>query len=164
MKQKKAVSKSVTFEYPCYMLPPFLQGVVSLKDYRDWLDHKANHLWVRDNKLKRPYAEENTKMVYKQSIHQAVLDGGEFDPYTGEKLNWGLISKKRTLKKEEFVNDYLHTYAMHPAVDHINPEEFGFEICSWISNESKSSMTPDEFVEFCQKVAAFRGQAKNSRW
>jgi hypothetical protein len=164
MKQKKAVSKSVTFEYPCYMLPPFLQGVVSLKDYRDWLDHKANHLWVRDNKLNRPCAKENPIRAYKQKIHQAVIDGGEFDPYTGEKINWELISKVKTLKREEYVNDFLNANAMLPAVDHINPEEFGFEICSWISNESKSCMTPEEFVGFCQKVVSFRGQVKNSRW
>ena len=152
MKRKKVVSKSVPLGYPCYMLPPFLKGVISLKDYRAWLEMKGQNLRLRDLKLKRPYAKVNSTMAYKQKIHQAVLDGGEFDPYTDEKINWGLISKEKTLKMVNFIDS---GYAMHPAVDHINPEEFGFEICSWISNESKSCMTSDQFVDFCRKVTRF---------
>ena len=116
---------------------------------------KGRNLRQRDLKLKRPYAKVNFDSAYKQKIHQAVLDGGEFDPYTGEKINWGLISKEKTLKKGNFIDS---GYAMRPAVDHINPEEFGFEICTWISNESKSCMTSDQFVDFCRKVVSFRGQ------
>jgi hypothetical protein len=96
----------------------------------------------------------NSTTAYKQKIHQAVLEGGEFDPYTDEKINWGLISKEKTLKMANFFDN---GYAMHPAVDHTDPEEFEFEICTWISNESKSCMTSDQFVDFCRKVVSFRG-------
>jgi hypothetical protein len=157
MKRKKVVSKTIRSEIFHYALPPFLLGVISQKDYCDWLQRKGHNLRQGDTKLKRPYAKENTVMVYKQKIHQAVLDGGEFDPYTGEKINWGLISKEKNLKKGDYIDNYLNRYAMYPAVDHIIPGEFEFEICSWISNESKSSMTPDEFVDFCRKVVSFRG-------
>jgi hypothetical protein len=152
MKRKKAVSKSVPVGFSHYPLPPFLQGVVSLKDYREWLDMKGHNLRLRDLKLKRPYAKVNPILAYKQKIHQAVLDGGQFDPYTGEKINWGLISREKTLNNVNFIDS---GYAMHPAVDHINPEEFGFEICTWISNESKTCMTSDQFVDFCRKVTRF---------
>jgi hypothetical protein len=159
MKRKKVVSKTIRPGIFHYALPPFLLGVISQKDYCDWLERKGHNLRQGDTKLKRPYAKENTVMVYKQKIHQAVLDGGEFDPYTGEKINWGLISKEKNLKKGDYIDNYLNRYAMYPAVDHIIPGEFEFEICSWISNESKSSMTPDEFVDFCRKVVSFRGPA-----
>jgi hypothetical protein len=154
MKRKKVVSKTVPLGYAWYTLPPFLQGVVSLKDYREWLDLRGRDQHQRDLKLKRSYAKTNSVMMYKQKIHQAVLDGGQFDPYTGEKINWGLISKEKTLKMANFIDN---GYAMHPAVDHTDPEEFGFEICTWISNESKSCMTSDQFVDFCRKVTRFRG-------
>jgi hypothetical protein len=160
MKRKKDVSKTLPPVIYQYAPPPFLQGVISQKDYCYWLHRECHTIRHRELKQKRPYAMENTETVYKQKIHQAVLDGGEFDPYTGEKLNWGLIVKAKTLKKDGYVNDYMNTYALLPAVDHIIPGEFEFEICSWISNESKSSMTPDEFVDFCRKVVNFRGQAE----
>ena len=159
MKRKKVVSKSVPVGFSHYPLPPFLMGAVSLKDYRKWLDMKGQNLRIRDLKLKRPYAKPNSVMMYKQKINQAVLDGGQFDPYTGEKINWGLISREKTLKKANFIDS---GYAMHPAVDHTDPEIFEFEICSWISNESKNCMTPDQFVDFCRKVIRFRGQSKKA--
>ncbi len=157
MKQKKVVLKidgAMTFQYP---LPPFLKGVVSQRGYCMWLMNKGENLRRRDIKLNRPYSKVNSETVYNQKVHQAVLDGGEFDPFTGEKLNWGLVSKERNMETESYTNDYLNTYALYPVVDHTNPEEFEFEICSLISNECKSSLTPDEFVDFCQRVVDFRG-------
>jgi hypothetical protein len=154
MKRKKVVSKTLRPRHPFYSLPPFLEGVISVTDYRHWLENRGTVLRQTDIKLKRPYAKLNSTMAYKQKIHQAVLDGGQFDPYTGEKINWGLISREKTLNNVNFIDS---GYAMHPAVDHINPEEFGFEICTWISNESKTCMTSDQFVDFCRKVTRFRG-------
>jgi hypothetical protein len=162
MKKKKGVSKTVFSGHPWYLLPPFLQGVISVKDYRHWLELKGHNLRRRDLNLKRLFAKENSFAVYKQKIHQAVLDGGGLDPFTGEKLDWGLVSKKNELKKDGYVNNYLNTYALYPAVDHIIPEEFEFEICSLISNQCKSSLTPEEFVGFCGRVVNFRGQAEKS--
>ena len=101
----------------------------------------------------------NLKGVYKQKIHQAVLAGGEFDPYTGEKLNWEGISPKDAVVYG-YVSDFLTKYAMLPAVDHISADKFEFEICAWIVNSSKTCMTPDEYVELCGKVTAYRQPAK----
>ncbi|MGB7569488.1 MAG: hypothetical protein WBM07_16620, partial [Chitinivibrionales bacterium] len=80
MKRKKVVSKTVPLGHTWYTLPPFLQGVVSLKDYRKWLDHRGMVLRQNDIKLKRPYAKLNSISAYKEDIHRAVLDGGQFDP------------------------------------------------------------------------------------
>jgi len=61
-----------------------------------WLMNKGENLRRRDIKHNRPYSKVNSETVYNQKVHQAVLDGGEFDPFTGEKLNWGLVSKEKT--------------------------------------------------------------------
>ncbi|MGB7569428.1 MAG: hypothetical protein WBM07_16315 [Chitinivibrionales bacterium] len=162
MKRKKVKSIPPVI-FNC-ALPPFLVGILSLKDYHYWLRQEAHHLRNSDLKLKRSYALENSLTAYKQKIHQGVLDGGEFDPYTGDKINWNLISKEKPHKKNDFIANYLNDHALQPAVDHINPEEFGFEICSWISNQSKSCMTSDQFVDFCRRVISFRDKAgKGSR-
>jgi hypothetical protein len=157
MKRKKVVLKTDPLKYPKYLLPPFLQGVISLADYRKWLEREGRQLNQGDIKLNRPYAKENSISAYKQKIHLAVLNGGEFDPYTGEKLRWDLITHKNAPASDGYINDYLNEFSLRPAVDHSNPKEFEFEICSWISNESKSSMVPDEFVDFCRRVVRFRG-------
>lgn len=39
----------------------------------------------------------------------------------------------------------------------------GFEICPWISNQSKSCMTSDQFVDFCRKVISFRDKGAPQR-
>ena len=44
--------------------------------------------------------------------HMAVIDGGQFDPYTGEKLDWSLISRQRSAIKYAYVNDFLDTFAL----------------------------------------------------
>jgi hypothetical protein len=154
VKPKKVVPHASKAFSP-YALPSFLQGIVTQTDYVRWLNQKCDSMRQRDLKLKRPYASENPRMAYKQKIHQAVLDNGQFDPYTGEKLDWKLISKQKSLKKYGYVNDFLNTFALLPAVDHIGSDTLEFEICSWIVNEAKSCMDPDEFVGLCKKVVDF---------
>ena len=141
-----------------YSLPSFLQGTVTQTDYIKWLNQKCDSMRQRDLKLKRPYAFVNSRMAYKQKIHQAVLDNGQFDPYTGEKLDWALISRQKSLKKCNYVNNFLNTFALLPAVDHIGSGKLEFEICSWLINEAKSCMDPDEFIGLCKKVVDFRGK------
>jgi hypothetical protein len=153
---KRQTRKPHFRENPAYAVPAFLQGIVTHTDYIKWLNQKCDSMRQRDLKLKRPWAKENSRMAYKQKIHGAVIDGGQFDPYTGEKLDWSLISRQRSAIKYAYVNDFLDTFALLPAVDHIGSDTLEFEICSWIVNEAKSCMDPDEFVGLCKKVVDYR--------
>jgi hypothetical protein len=49
-----------------------------------------------------------------------------------------------------------------PVVDHIDPEaaQIRFEICANQVNLCKSYLTPDEFVELCKKIKAYRKTMK----
>ena len=43
-----------------------------------------------------------------------------------------------------------------PTVDYITPDVLDFEICAWLTNDCKTDLSPDEFVEFCRKVVKYR--------
>lgn len=52
---------------------------------------------------------------------------------------------------------YKIKFAMLPFVDHVGDGtgKAGFKICSWRTNDSKSDMTMDEYVELCMKIVEF---------
>jgi hypothetical protein len=137
-----------------YPLPSFLKGKCSHTVYIKWLNNKADTILKRDKRRGKPYAETATESEYKRKIHQAVLDGGERDPYTGEALAWELISKWDSKVKQP--DGYKRTFALMPTVDHTNADRLEFEICSWQANDAKSDFTPEEFVAFCGKVTSYR--------
>jgi hypothetical protein len=134
-------------EYP---LPEFLLGRCTPHVYHKWLLNKADTLLKSDKKKKRPYALVATKAVYKKEIHEAVKRSLPYDPYTGENLEWELISQWDT--SHEQPEGYRKKFALMPTIDHINPAEFRFGICSWKSNVAKSDMTPDEFIRLCETI------------
>ena len=55
------------------------------------------------------------------------MDGGQYDPYTGELMNWKLISKWDTSHDQP--GGYKKQFALMPTVDHIDPDMMEFEIC-----------------------------------
>jgi hypothetical protein len=143
-----------------YPLPDFLRGVCSELEYHKWLDCKAKALHKRDLRLKRPYAQKLSVMAYKEKIHAAVLANDGTDPYTGDALRWDLIGKwndnnklfsRSGRKPGAFNKDFYFL----PVADHIDPDSADpqFQICSWIVNETKSVLTPGEYVALCRKVA-----------
>ena len=79
-----------------------------------------------------------TKAVYKGKIHNAVVESGERDPYTGQALDWALISKWDT--SHAHPEGYKRRFALMPTVDHITPAVLEFEICSWQINVARSSL------------------------
>jgi hypothetical protein len=143
-------------ELAAYPLPGFLEGRLSHSVYVKWLNNKADTLIKRDKKRGKPYAAVVTASVYKNKIHEAVMNGGEYDPYTGEALAWELISTWDTKKQQP--DGYKRKFSLMPTVDHVTEDSLQFEICSWRTNDSKSDLSPEEFVEFCGKVIKYRGK------
>jgi len=158
----KSLKQFFLKSYIKYPLPLFLQGRVSLAVYDKWLNERANTLHIRDLQKKRPYAVTATKGVYKEKIHAAVNAAGEFDPYTGDPLQWELIGTWDAKKAKERHDDYKSEFALMPTIDHIDPDFLEFEICSWLINDSKCGMNPKQFLELCQRIIAFRSERKKT--
>jgi hypothetical protein len=100
---------------------------------------------------------------YSQAIHNAVIETGLYDPYTGDELRWDLISTWNTSVHADS-GKYRKKYALMPTVDHIDPQAttLQLEICSWRANSCKSDLNPEEFVAFCEKVVE-HGKGKSGR-
>ena len=141
-----------------YFLPDFLQGRVELSVYRKWLIEHGCSLFIRDAKMKRPCAAGSNETIYTELIHAAVQRSGKSDPFTGQELAWEIINTWDT--KAPWAHDpaVMKKFAPLPTVDHKYPSAaaLDFEICSLAINESKSSLTPEEFVAQCGKIVEFR--------
>ncbi len=134
-----------------YELPAFLVGTVTQDHYDRWLQRKAVAHVRRDRKRGNPSA---MNAEYKVEIHRAVIDSKGKDCYTGEKLDWSLISKYDNKQSRSGGRLYKATFALLPTVDHVNdglgPADFN--ICSWRTNSAKNDLTLPEFLELCEKV------------
>ena len=94
----------------------------------------------------------------------AVLSSHGLDAYTGEKLNWTLISKYDNEMSKQLGRKYKHKFALLPTVDHVDDPRQGsgkFNICSWRTNDAKHDLGLDEFIELCEKVLAHRARKSN---
>jgi hypothetical protein len=69
-------------------MPPFLTGQVLPEAYSRWLARKATAHVRRDRARGRPASVAQ----YKDAIHEAVLVSRGCDAYTGEVLDWHLVS------------------------------------------------------------------------
>ncbi|SMN10522.1 hypothetical protein SPBRAN_615 [uncultured Candidatus Thioglobus sp.] len=134
-----------------YQLPDFLTDSHEQDHYDKWLQRKSQSHLKRDRKRGNKSA---TGKEYKEAIHKAVCDCGGFDAYTGEKLNWGLLSKWNNNEVQEGRREYRRKFALLPSVDHVGDGigQADFEICSWRTNDAKSDLSLDEFKELCRKV------------
>jgi len=136
-----------------YQRPEFLMTVVEQDIYEHWLYRKTKSLVARD---KRNGAQVSA-LVYRDAIHQAVLTSKGLDVYTGEKLDWTLISQYDNDKSKQFGRNYKHKFALLPTVDHIDDPRLGsanFTICAWRTNDAKHDLALEEFIALCEKVLA----------
>ncbi len=138
-----------------HSLPPFLDGVVSGDVYEKWLQRKTMAHVKRDRARGRPAV----RTLYKEAIHAAVLLSGGRDTYTGEELNWHLISTYRNEESKAGRHGYKAGFALLPTVDHIDSgaTESSFRICSWRTNDSKNDLTVEQFIQLCKTVVVFAG-------
>jgi hypothetical protein len=95
---------------------------------------------------------------YKAAIHEAVKNGGHRDFYTGEVLDWRLISTYRNAASIEGKSKYKKSLALLPTVDHTLDEngKLKFVICSWRMNDMKNDLSDGELYELCELVLRHR--------
>ncbi|MFA5939703.1 MAG: hypothetical protein WC809_10155 [Sinimarinibacterium sp.] len=138
-----------------YALPPFLISVVTQESYQRWLTRKAAAHVKRD----RARGHLCTGANYREAIHAAVLASDGTDAYTGELLDWRLISKYRNEESATGRHLYKAGFALLPTVDHVDAgaTEASFRICSWRTNDAKNDMPVDTFIELCRKVLVHAG-------
>lgn len=139
-----------------YSMPLFLEGVIEPEVYERWLGRKAAAHVRRDRKRAQ---SDVTTSIYKEAIHNAVLRSEGRDAYTGEKLNWKLISKYNNDDAKAGKHKYKSRFAMLPTVDHVSAgaTSASFHICSWRTNDAKSDLSLKKFIELCQKVLVHEG-------
>jgi hypothetical protein len=135
-----------------FPLPGFLAGSsVTQKSYDRWLQRKAKAHVGRDRKRGNGTA---TVAEYKAAIHQAVVDSDGRDFYTGEELDWSLLSTWDNDEAKAQRRAYKKLFALLPSVDHVGdglgPADF--VICSWRTNDAKNDLTLDELLELCQRI------------
>lgn len=145
-----------------YQLPSFLLGQVTQEVYERWLRRKAQAHVKRDRRRGNDIAIGE---VYRIAIHTAILESNGRDAYTGEELDWSLISKYDNDESQKNGRHYKHGFALLPTVDHVGdglgPADF--KICSWRTNDAKNDLETSEFLALCQTVLEHHGYVVTKR-
>jgi hypothetical protein len=138
-----------------HSMPLFLEGVIPPEAYERWLGRKAAAHVKRDRKRAQ---SDVTPSLYKETIHAAVLLSEGCDAYTGEPLDNNEDAKAGKHK-------YKSRFALLPTVDHVSAgaTEANSRICSWRTNDAKSDLSFEGFVELCQKVLTHVGYSVQKR-
>jgi hypothetical protein len=129
-------------------LPKFLVGKVEAATYERWLARKAAAHLKRDRK--RRY-EGISGASYRDEIHRAVIESEGRDFYTGEELDWSLLSQYSNQDSRIGGHAYKAKFALLPTVDHIESarKNSGFRICGWRTNDAKHDLSHQAFIELC---------------
>lgn len=146
-----------------YAMPPNLRGRCDPAMYERWLQRKAAAHVRRDRRRGNAVC---TIADYKAAIHNAVKDHGDHDFYTGEALNWRLISQWNNEASTVNGREYKQQFALLPTVDHLDDGKGApqFAICAWRTNDAKHDLRYDEFLTLCRVVIAWaRGHGPATR-
>ena len=132
-------------------LPAFLAGTVEPLVYEKWLARKAAAHLKRDRK--RGYVGISGSL-YRDEIHQAVLESEGRDYYTGEALDWSLLSTYSNEASCAGKHAYKARFALLPTLDHVESAQVrsGFRICGWRTNDAKHDLSHQEFIDLCELV------------
>lgn len=159
--KRKPVAKTAKGKYTA---PDYVLEAVEQALYVDWLHKKAVAHVLRDRKR---WKVEINISFYKQAIHEAVINGDGFDPYTGEKLDWHLIGQYDNDSAKGVGSSYKRKFRMLPTLDHLehaHSKKPKFQICSWEVNDAKSDLTHDEFIQLCGRIWSIaKGSRKGSK-
>jgi hypothetical protein len=136
-----------------YQMPDFFLSILTQERYERWLSRKASAHVKRDKE--RGNRTANREM-YKIAIHDAVIKCGARDYYTGEQLDWSLLSRYNNAESKAQRRAYKSKFALLPSVDHVGDglSEAKFKICAWRTNDAKNDLTHDEFVALCRRVVS----------
>lgn len=143
-----------------YAVPDCIKDQCDQMKYSRWLQRKATAHARRDRKRDRAC----TIAQYKAGIHAAVCALGHLDYYTGEPLDWKLVSTYDNESSKSGRTHYKKTLALLPTIDH-TVDEHGrprFVICSWYVNDAKSDLSVEDFYRLCERVLKYRGE-RNSQ-
>jgi len=142
-------------------MPPFLEDTIKPDVYERWLRRKAMAHVKRDRKRGRTCSVA----LYKEAIHAAVVLSDGKDAYTGEALEWNLISTYRNEDSKDGRHGYKAGFALLPTVDHVTAEatEASFRVCGWRTNDAKNDLPMATFLEVCEKVLKHAGYRVESR-
>lgn len=138
---------------PKYLPPTFLPESITSAAYARWLKRKAQAHAKRDKKRGNA---DTTIEKYKIEIHRAVIASEGLDDYTGEPLDWSLISKYDNVRSKLERRIYKASFAALPTVDHVG-DGLGhaeFRICGWRTNDLKNDLSHADLIELCRKVIA----------
>lgn len=144
-----------------YPHPPFLVDIVDPLIYREWLKRKAVAHRRRD---KGRGNATTTNEAYKVAIHAAVERSGGVDAYTGKPLCWDLISRYDNDDSKVGKRSYKQQFGDLPSVDHVGDglSAPDFHICAWRTNDAKSDLSYDEFIELCRIVLVHEPKFRSS--
>lgn len=136
-----------------YPAPDFVTTASTQQAYSRWLHWRAIAHVKRDKKRGNTTA---TNEAYKVAIHQAVCVSDGKDAYTGEPLDWSLLSKYNNAASKLGRREYKAGFALLPTVDHVGnglgPADF--KICGWRTNDAKHDLTLPQLIDFCRKIIA----------
>lgn len=139
-----------------YDLTDDMLKYVQQEVYQRWLYRKAAAHVKRDRKRGNESAKP---AAYRIAIHAAVCKSGGVDAYTGEKLDWTLLSQYDNAQSQKHKRKYKHSFALLPTVDHVG-DGLGaadFKICAWRTNDAKNDLSYEEFVALCHRVITKAG-------
>jgi hypothetical protein len=141
-----------------YSLPPFLENIITSRDYNIIVYRRASETQERDRRRRIPIALATHVRAYSDSMNSAVLKNGRTDPYTGDTLDWSLVRQWNNDAEKNQGMDFKKRFALMPTFSHVNlyGGVIAFEVCSWKITTCKSSLTGPQFIELCEKVVAFR--------
>lgn len=136
-------------------LPPFLESIVTREAYERWLVRKAAAHVKRDRKRGHTCADA----AYRNAIHQAVIESDGHDAYTGERLDWSLISTYDNDASKLGRHAYKAGFALLPTVDHVasDASSASFRICGWRTNDAKHDLSVEAFQQLCRCVLEHGG-------
>lgn len=140
-----------------YKLPPCI--TINQDTYDRWLTRKARS--VKQRGREQDSVDYGGLSIYKNAIHDAVCKSNGKDFFTGEQLDWSLLSKWNNGEAKEGKSEYLRKFSFLPTVDHYDGRtKLNFVICSSKVNDAKNHMSHDEFLELCRKVIKHDEQKK----
>lgn len=139
-----------------FAVPSFLSDQVSQEIYERWLRRKAQAHVRRDRLRKNKTAVGEP---YRLAIHRAVMESNGRDAYTGQMLDWSLLSKYDNEKSKKHGRKYKNQFARLPTVDHVGDGtgKADFKICGWRTNDAKNDLQKSQFIALCKAVLRHNG-------
>ena len=95
----------------------------------------------------------------RDAIHGAVSWRQGLNAYTGEELDWHLISQYNNDDSKEGRHHYKAGFALLPTVDHVEASASSASslICAWRTNDAKNDLSQAGFIDLCKKVIIHAG-------